>query len=135
MALRAGLVRRFLSTAIFASESRAAATAASSAYASAADSNNISDKATAEPNTTLFVAGLNKRTTPEKLNEAFSQFGEVVNVKVVIDRDSGFSKGYGFVNYATLEDAEKGVKGMDAQFLDGWVIFTEFARPKRIPGQ
>ncbi|BBH06102.1 RNA-binding family protein with RRM/RBD/RNP motifs [Prunus dulcis] len=54
---------------------------------------------------------------------------------VVIDRDSGFSKGFGFVNYATLEDAEKGVKGMDAQVLDGWVIFTEFARPKRIPGQ
>ncbi|ONI03345.1 hypothetical protein PRUPE_6G252100 [Prunus persica] len=112
MALRAGLVRRFLSTPVFASQSRAAATAASLAYASVADSNNISDKATAEPSTTLFVA-----------------------VKVVIDRDSGFSKGFGFVNYATLEDAEKGVKGMDAQVLDGWVIFTEFARPKRIPGQ
>lgn len=59
MALRAGLVRRFLSSPIFTSQSRAAATAASSAYASAADSNNISDKATAEPNTTLFVSGNN----------------------------------------------------------------------------
>ncbi|XP_075637353.1 organelle RRM domain-containing protein 2, mitochondrial-like [Castanea sativa] len=124
MALRPGLVKRFLSTSIFPSQSSPAAIASASASASASP-----------PSTTLFVSGLNKRTTSEKLQEAFSKFGEVVHARVVTDRASGYSKGFGFVNYATLEDAEKGMKGMDAQFLDGWVIFAEYARPRTPPGQ
>ncbi|BBN70216.1 RNA-binding family protein with RRM/RBD/RNP motifs [Prunus dulcis] len=62
----------------------------------------------AEPSTNLFVSGLSKRTTSEKLQEAFSQ-------------------------YATLEDAGKGIDGMDGKFLDGWVIFAEYARPRQPP--
>ncbi|XP_057790716.1 LOW QUALITY PROTEIN: organelle RRM domain-containing protein 2, mitochondrial [Salvia miltiorrhiza] len=84
----------------------------------------------AEPSTNLFVSGLNKRTTSEGLRDAFAKFGEVVHAKVVTDRVSGFSKGFGFVKYATIEDAESGIKGMDGQFLDGWVIFAEYARPR-----
>ncbi|KAB1215259.1 Glycine-rich RNA-binding protein 6, mitochondrial [Morella rubra] len=81
------------------------------------------------------VHGLSKRTTTEKLQEAFSQFGEVVHARVVTDRVSGYSKGFGFVRYATLEDAAKGIEGMDGKFLDGWVIFAEYARPRDPPGQ
>ncbi|CAM8888179.1 unnamed protein product [Rhodiola kirilowii] len=89
----------------------------------------------AEPNTNLFISGLNKRTTSEKLHEAFSQFGQVVSARVVTDRVSGYSKGFGFVNYATLEDAAKGIEGMDGKYLEGWVIFAEYARPKPpVPG-
>ncbi|PQQ09845.1 glycine-rich RNA-binding protein 4 mitochondrial [Prunus yedoensis var. nudiflora] len=87
----------------------------------------------AEPSTNLFVSGLSKRTTSEKLQEAFSQFGEVVHARVVTDRVSGYSKGFGFVRYATLEDAGKGIEGMDGKFLDGWVIFAEYARPRQPP--
>ncbi|KAE8684285.1 Glycine-rich RNA-binding protein 6 [Hibiscus syriacus] len=81
--------------------------------------------------------GLNKRTPSEKLREAFSQFGRVVDARVVTDRVSGYSKGFGFVRYATIEDAEKGRVGMDGKFLDGWVIFAEYARPRpeRTPPQ
>lgn len=87
------------------------------------------------------VSGLSKRTTTEKLQEAFSQFGEVVHglfsclllvlnfcnyyqtyhslvaitARVVTDRVSGYSKGFGFVRYATLEDAAKGIEGMDGK--------------------
>ncbi|XP_028796815.1 organelle RRM domain-containing protein 2, mitochondrial-like, partial [Neltuma alba] len=78
---------------------------------------------------------LSKRTTTEKLREAFSQFGEVVNARVVTDRVSGYSKGFGFVRYATVEEAAKGIEGMDGKFLDGWVIFAEYARPRPPPGQ
>ncbi|KAA8523761.1 hypothetical protein F0562_010184 [Nyssa sinensis] len=88
----------------------------------------------AEPSTNLFVSGLNKRTTTDGLKEAFSKFGEVLNAKVVTDRASGYSKGFGFVRYATLEEAAAGIKGMDGQFLDGWVIFAEYARPRPLPG-
>ncbi|XP_010694287.2 organelle RRM domain-containing protein 2, mitochondrial [Beta vulgaris subsp. vulgaris] len=84
----------------------------------------------AEPNPNLFVSGLSKRTTTEGLQEAFSKFGEVVHARVVTDRVSGYSKGFGFVKYATIEDATAGIKGMDGQFLDGWVIFAEYARPR-----
>ncbi|XP_061983195.1 organelle RRM domain-containing protein 2, mitochondrial-like isoform X2 [Populus nigra] len=71
----------------------------------------------AEPNTNLFVSGLSKRTTSEGLQEAFSKFGEVVQARVVTDRVSGYSKGFGFVKYATLEDAAEGIKGMDGQSM------------------
>ncbi|KAJ6887007.1 organelle RRM domain-containing protein 2 [Populus alba x Populus x berolinensis] len=69
----------------------------------------------AEPNTNLFVSGLSKRTTSEGLREAFSKFGEVVQARVVTDRVSGYSKGFGFVKYGSLEDAAEGIKGMDGQ--------------------
>ncbi|THG02144.1 hypothetical protein TEA_015977 [Camellia sinensis var. sinensis] len=54
---------------------------------------------------------------------------------VVTDQVSGYSKGFGFIRYATVEDAAKGIKGMDGKFLDGWVIFTEYARPRPQPPQ
>ncbi|KAJ0102228.1 hypothetical protein Patl1_04445 [Pistacia atlantica] len=79
-------------------------------------------------------SGLSKRTTTEGLKEAFSKFGEAVQARVVTDRVSGYSKGFGFVRYATLEDAAKGIEGMDGKFLDGWVIFAEYARPRAPPG-
>ncbi|XP_058208470.1 organelle RRM domain-containing protein 2, mitochondrial [Rhododendron vialii] len=89
----------------------------------------------AEPSDNLFVSGLSKRTTTEGLREAFAKFGEVVDARVVTDRVSGYSKGFGFVRYATLEDAAEGIKGMDGKFLDGWVIFAEYARPRPpLPG-
>ncbi|KAI8557661.1 hypothetical protein RHMOL_Rhmol04G0027800 [Rhododendron molle] len=102
----------------------------------------------AEPSDNLFLicirftclnwclaAWLSKRTTTEGLREAFAKFGEVVDARVVTDRVSGYSKGFGFVRYATLEDAAEGIKGMDGKFLDGWVIFAEYARPRPpLPG-
>ncbi|KAK1583150.1 hypothetical protein Q3G72_021360 [Acer saccharum] len=88
-------------------------------------------KPKAEPSTNLFISGLNKRTTTtENLKAKASEFGEVVHAKVVTDRVSGYSRGFGFVEYATLEDAAKGVTGMDGKYLDGWVIFAEYAKPR-----
>ncbi|KAJ7981643.1 Glycine-rich RNA-binding protein [Quillaja saponaria] len=95
----------------------------------------VSAREQTEPNTNLFVSGLSKRTTTERLREAFSEFGTVVQARVVTDRVSGFSKGFGFVRYATLEDATKGIEGMHGKFLDGWVIFAEYARPRPPPAQ
>ncbi|RZR74537.1 hypothetical protein BHM03_00038106 [Ensete ventricosum] len=87
----------------------------------------------AEPSTNLFVSGLSKRTTSEGLMEAFQKFGQVIHARVVTDRVSGYSKGFGFVRYATLAEAAEGIKGMDGKFLDGWVIFAEYARPRQPP--
>ncbi|KAG6420788.1 hypothetical protein SASPL_117327 [Salvia splendens] len=84
----------------------------------------------AEPSTNLFVCGLNKRTTSEGLRNAFAKYGEVVQARVVTDHATTFSKGFGFVNYATIQDAELGMKSMDGQYLDDWVIFVEYAIPR-----
>lgn len=50
--------------------------------------------------------------------------------KVVTDRVSGRSKGFGFVTYGTIEEAENAKQGMNAKFLDGWVIFVDPAKPR-----
>ncbi|CAL9163259.1 unnamed protein product [Musa hybrid cultivar] len=81
----------------------------------------------------LEKGGLSKRTTSEGLMEAFSKFGQIIHARVVTDRVSGYSKGFGFVRYATLAEAAEGIKGMDGKFLDGWVIFAEYARPRPPP--
>ncbi|OVA03527.1 RNA recognition motif domain [Macleaya cordata] len=78
----------------------------------------------------LFVSGLSRLTTDEKLKEAFSPFGQLLEAKVITDRASGRSKGFGFVRYATIEEAEKAKEGMNAKFLDGWVIFVDPAKPR-----
>ncbi|XP_031259854.1 organelle RRM domain-containing protein 2, mitochondrial [Pistacia vera] len=78
----------------------------------------------------LFVSGLSRLTTDERLKEAFSSFGQLLDAKVITDRMSGRSKGFGFVTYATIEEAEKAREGMNAKFLDGWVIFVDPAKPR-----
>ncbi|OEL18191.1 hypothetical protein BAE44_0020792 [Dichanthelium oligosanthes] len=69
----------------------------------------------ADPSPNLFVSGLSKRTSTEGLRKAFAEFGEVVHARVVTDRVTGFSKGFGFVRYASTEEAEKGREGMDGK--------------------
>ncbi|KAL6277862.1 hypothetical protein ACE6H2_021463 [Prunus campanulata] len=78
----------------------------------------------------LFISGLSRLTTDEKLQEAFSPFGQIVDAKVVMDRASGRSKGFGFITYASIEEAEQARQGMNAKFLDGWVIFVDPAKPR-----
>lgn len=69
-------------------------------------------------------------TTDEKLKEAFSSFGQLVEAKVIVDRATGRSKGFGFVSYATIEEAQKAKEGMNAKYLDGWVIFVDPAKAR-----
>ncbi|GMP85402.1 hypothetical protein CsSME_00038573 [Camellia sinensis var. sinensis] len=76
------------------------------------------------------MSGLSRLTTDEKLREAFSAFGQLLEAKVVVDRASGRSKGFAFVTYASIEDAEQARKDMNAKFLDGWVIFVDPAKPR-----
>ncbi|XP_050113529.1 organelle RRM domain-containing protein 2, mitochondrial-like [Malus sylvestris] len=78
----------------------------------------------------LFISCLSRLTTDEKLKEAFSPFGQIVDAKVVMDRVSQRSKGFGFITYASVEEAEKAREGMNAKFLDGWVIFVDPAKPR-----
>ncbi|KAG6500918.1 hypothetical protein ZIOFF_040780 [Zingiber officinale] len=77
------------------------------------------------------ATGLSRLTTDDKLREAFSPFGQLLEAKVITDRISRRSKGFGFVKYATIEEAEKARYGMNAKVLDGWVIFVDPGKPKQ----
>lgn len=77
----------------------------------------------------LHGAGLSRYTSDENLKKAFEQFGNLTDAKVITDRATGRSKGFGFVSYETIEEAEKAREGMNAKFLDGWVIFVDPAKP------
>ncbi|TSC91953.1 MAG: RNA recognition motif-containing protein [Parcubacteria group bacterium Licking1014_17] len=77
----------------------------------------------------LYVGGLSYDTTEEKLKEAFAQFGTVESAAVIIDRMSGRSKGFGFVEMSTEEEAQKAIEGMNGKEFDGRTITVNEARP------
>ncbi|MBA0551473.1 hypothetical protein Golob_022356, partial [Gossypium lobatum] len=78
----------------------------------------------------VYQTGLSRETTDEQFQEAFYPFGRIVEAKVVRDRATGRSKGFGFVTYTSIEEAEKAREEMNAKFLHGWVIFVDPAKPR-----
>ncbi len=67
----------------------------------------------------LFVGGLSWDTTSEGLREAFDSFGEISDAVVVSDRETGRSRGFGFVTFVNDEDGNTAVNEMDGKELDG----------------
>lgn len=78
----------------------------------------------------IFVAKLNYGTSEEVLKNLFEQFGRVVSVKIVMDRDTGRSKGYGFVEMADEQEGQSAIDGLNESTLDGNQIVVKKARPK-----
>ncbi|XP_020585512.1 glycine-rich RNA-binding protein 2, mitochondrial-like isoform X2 [Phalaenopsis equestris] len=78
----------------------------------------------------LFVGGLSYGTDDMSLKEAFNCFGTVVEAKVITDRDSGRSKGFGFVSFEDSESAKSALSGMDGQELHGRSIRVSFANDR-----
>ncbi len=85
-------------------------------------------------NKKLFVGGISWDSTEESLKEAFSKFGPVDSVKIVTDRDTGKSRGFGFVEYADADDAVKAMEGLNETFVDGRKIRVNEATDKRRSG-
>ena len=78
----------------------------------------------------LFIGSLAYATTDDTLNAHFAQIGPVVSARVITDRDSGRSKGFGFVEMANEADNQKAVDQLDGKELDGRAISVGLARPK-----
>jgi RNA recognition motif-containing protein len=78
----------------------------------------------------LFVGGLSWDTTDESLRGAFSRFGQVVEAKVISDRDTGRSRGFGFVTLADAQEASRAVSEMDGTELDGRQIKVDEAQER-----
>ncbi len=77
----------------------------------------------------LFVGGLNFKTTEESLRDAFSKAGEVVSAVVIMDRMTGRSKGFGFVEMANDDEADKAIEMYNNQEMDGRKVVVNEARP------
>ncbi|MCW7538398.1 RNA-binding protein [Aquabacterium sp. A7-Y] len=78
----------------------------------------------------LYVGNLAYSVRDEDLNEAFSQYGAVTSAKVMMDRDTGRSKGFGFVEMGSDAEAQSAINGMNGQALSGRAIVVNEARPR-----
>ena len=78
----------------------------------------------------LFVGGLPYRTTGDELKDAFSQAGEVASASIVTDRETGRSRGFGFVEMAEDSDAEKAISMWNGKEFGGRTLTVSEARPK-----
>jgi RNA recognition motif-containing protein len=76
----------------------------------------------------LFVGGLSFSTSNERLREVFAAVGTVESAAVVTDRDTGRSRGFGFVEMATPEDAEQAISKLNGTSVDGRTIQVERAK-------
>ncbi len=77
----------------------------------------------------LFIGGLSYSTTEESLRNAFAQAGTVTSVRIMMDKMTGRPRGFGFVEMATDEEAQKAIQMFDGQELDGRKIAVNIARP------
>ena len=83
----------------------------------------------------LYVGNLSYTTTDESLNGAFAAFGTVTSARVIMDRETGRSKGFGFVEMTSDEEALKAVAAMDGKDLDGRNLKVAEAKPMEPGGR
>jgi RNA recognition motif-containing protein len=78
----------------------------------------------------LYVGNLSYNIRDEDLQQAFAQYGSVSSAKVMMDRDTGRSKGFGFVEMGSDAEAQAAINAMNGQALDGRAIVVNEARPR-----
>lgn len=82
----------------------------------------------------LYVGNLAYSTTDDGLRTRFSEFGRVSSAVVVIDKMSGRSRGFGFVEFATPEEAQKAMQAMNGADVDGRALVVNAAREREAEG-
>ena len=78
----------------------------------------------------LYVGNLSYEATEADLRAVFEKFGEVSSVSIIKDRDSGRSRGFGFVEMPQDDQAEAAIKGVHQQAIAGRVVSVNEAKPK-----
>jgi cold-inducible RNA-binding protein len=78
----------------------------------------------------IFVGNLSFNTSEDELRKAFETYGQVDRVSILTDRDTGRSRGFGFVEMANSEEGEKAIAGLNGAQLSGRTINVNEARPK-----
>jgi cold-inducible RNA-binding protein len=78
----------------------------------------------------IFVGNLSFNTNEDELRQAFEAYGQVDRVSIMTDRDTGRSRGFGFVEMASSEDGEKAITALNGAQIGGRTINVNEARPK-----
>ncbi|KAE8124456.1 hypothetical protein FH972_019340 [Carpinus fangiana] len=81
----------------------------------------------------VFVGGLSYNTDEQGLRDAFSKYGDVMEARVITDRDTGRSRGFGFVTYTSTEEASSAIQALDGQDLHGRVVRVNYATERARP--
>lgn len=84
--------------------------------------------------TKLYVGGLSYDTSDESLRDAFAQTGDVTSATVIRDRMTGRSRGFGFVEMATDDEAQNAIRMLNGTMLDGRTVTVNEARPQAAGG-
>ena len=79
----------------------------------------------------LYVGNLSYDLSEEDLKSAFEEYGEVTSAKIISDRYSGRSKGFGFIEMTSDEEGKAAIEGLTGKELGGRAIVVNEARPKR----
>ena len=82
----------------------------------------------------LYVGNLAFATTSDDLRDAFSEYGTVSSATVITDRETGRSRGFGFVEMATSEDAEGAINDLNGYSMDGRALTVNEARERTSRG-
>ncbi len=82
----------------------------------------------------LYVGNLSFNSSKETLQEAFSSFGEITDVHLVSDRETGQSRGFGFVTMGTADAAQNAIKAMNGAMLDGRALKVNEAEERQNRG-
>jgi RNA recognition motif-containing protein len=83
----------------------------------------------------IFVGGLSYETRDEDLRAAFAAYGTPTSASVVTDRDTGRSRGFGFVEFASADEAKKAITAMDGKELQGRTLNVAEARSREGGGR
>ncbi len=77
----------------------------------------------------IFVSNISFKVREQALSELFSQYGEVTSVRIIKDKETKRSRGFGFVEMASDQEAQKAIEMFDGQMLDGRKLGVNIARP------
>lgn len=83
----------------------------------------------------IFIAGISYNLSDAELAELFEEFGEVTSAKIIMDRETGRSKGFGFVEMSDDEAGNKAIAELNEKEIDGKTISVSVARPREEGGQ
>ena len=82
----------------------------------------------------LYVGNLSYDTSDSKLQEMFEEFGGVQSAQIIMDRETGRSKGFGFVEMGSEEEAKAAINGLNGKEIGGRVLTVNEARPREDRG-
>ncbi len=78
----------------------------------------------------IYVSNLNYKTVSESLHELFAEYGEVTSANIITDRETGRSRGFGFVEMPNDVEGQKAIDALNGTEFEGKVINVNVARPK-----